>query len=101
MIDCTATAVILQPGQLTLSLARVSAPNGTDPLVKAIQESVARHQARLRPDEAPYQPKLLFRVAPDGLRAFYAVYPALGNLGLPMTRDGLRPEDTRFESDDQ
>jgi hypothetical protein len=62
----------------------------------AVQDWIARRQASVREGQTPYRPQIRFRVNPDGLRTYYAAYPALEKLGFPMKRDDVdgRPPPT-------
>jgi hypothetical protein len=52
---------------------------------------IDRRQATVRTGDEPYQPRIRFRVKRDGLRAYYAAYPALAPLQLPMSRETVEP----------
>jgi hypothetical protein len=89
-VECTADALVLYPGGQrvpTATLAR--GKDGAQVLSQAVQDMIARRQAMVRPGEAPYRPQIRFLVRPDGLRSFYAGYPALEALRIPMTRQNL------------
>ena len=68
----------------------------------AVQQWIARRQATLFEGQTPYRPFVRFRVTSDGLRTYYAAYPLLEKLDLPMRREnvdsrpapapGVRPE---------
>jgi hypothetical protein len=52
----------------------------------AVQQWIARRQATVFEGQTPYRPIVRFRVASDGLRTYYAAYPLLEKLSLPMRR---------------
>lgn len=57
--------------------------------MEVVQQWIARRQATVREGQTPYRPQVRFRVNPDGLRTYYAAYPALEKLGYPMKRENV------------
>lgn len=97
LVECTAGAVILYPGETRLSLSSLTLSRGNDnPLVKAVRDLAGRRQTSVRPGELPYRVQVRFLVRPDGLRSFHTAYPLLEPLGLPMARQDIdRSEEVR------
>jgi hypothetical protein len=60
-------------------------------LLQTVQAMIERRQATVYQGEPPYRPIIRFVVHPDGLRAYYAAYPTLERLRIPMTRVNLQP----------
>jgi hypothetical protein len=93
-VECAADAVVLQPTRLRVETAALApGGRGAEALQQAVQQLIARRQATVRPGEPPYRPMIRFLLRQDGLRTYYVVYPVLGALGLPMTRENLQPEE--------
>ena len=93
-IECRADAlVILTTGQAIPATALGQQDSGQNVLVKSVQQLIARRQATVPPGEPPYRPTIRFRVHADALRTYYLAYPALEALGVPMSRESVRPED--------
>jgi hypothetical protein len=61
-------------------------------VVAAVRQIIARRQATVKAGEAPYRPKIRFRVHPDGQRSYYCAYPLFEGLGIPMARQDLEAE---------
>jgi hypothetical protein len=59
---------------------------------QTIEQWIARRQATVREGQTPYRPLIRFKVDPDGVRTYYAAYPLLEKLGVPMRRENV---DTR------
>jgi hypothetical protein len=98
-IECTAQGAVLYPYGQRVTLAELVGGAGAEPLAENIRQMIARRQAGVRPGELPYRPMLRFMVRPDGLQTYYRVYPLLGPLGLPMSRQNLeQDEDIRSRS---
>lgn len=92
-IECKAEGVVLYPGGGRYPVATLNqTPPGDNPLAKAVRGMIDRRQAMVRPGAPPYRPVLRFLVEPDGLRSYYLAYPVLEPLGVPMTRENVRPE---------
>lgn len=58
-------------------------------LAEAVRRLIARRQASVRPGETPYRPLIRFQVQPSGLRTYYAIYPVLDGLRVPMSRENI------------
>jgi hypothetical protein len=91
-VDCRADGVTVRNNLQHFSLEELARAKD-NPLFLSVQQLIARRQARVADDEPPYRPLLHFYVHADGLRAYYLAYPALGPLGVPMTREDLDPEE--------
>jgi hypothetical protein len=65
---------------------------GSNALLQTLEQMIARRQTTLRPGEPLYRPMIRFRVWPDGLRSYYAAYPALEALHVPMARENVDPD---------
>jgi hypothetical protein len=92
-VECTANAVVLpSTGQRIATSSFVKTDNGSEALLEAMQKMIARRQASVRPGEPPYRPMIRFKVRPDGLRTYYAAYPALEALQIPMSRENVEQE---------
>jgi hypothetical protein len=95
-IECTADGLVLLPSRQRIGTAQLTkGENGSNALLEAVQQMIARRQASVRPGEPPYRPMIRFRVLPDGLRAYYLAYPALEGLRVPMTRENVDPEEAK------
>jgi hypothetical protein len=91
-IECTGDSILAPAAALSLRVAALEqAGPGENPLSRAIRNIIEQRQATVSPGDEPYQPRIRFRVKPDGLRAYYAAYPALAPLQLPMTRETVEP----------
>jgi hypothetical protein len=90
-IECTSDHVIVYPGGLRVPANSLGGHgNGSQSLLKAIQQMIARRQAVIASSEAVTQaPQIRFLLRPDGLRTCFLAYPELGPLHLPMTRENL------------
>jgi hypothetical protein len=91
-VDCKADGVVVRSNLQHFSLNELARPTD-NPLLRSVQQLIARRQARVPDDEPPYRPMIEFRVHADGLRAFYLAYPVLALLNVPMTRQDLDPEE--------
>jgi hypothetical protein len=93
VLECRANEVVMVPTDRhwqTADLERNTAARAA--FADAVQQWIARRQATVREGQTPYRPQLRFRVSPDGLRAYYAAYPLLEKLSLPMRREELETE---------
>lgn len=90
-VECRSDGVLVYPGGQRFDLAALSGQGAA--LTEAVRQMVSRRQALVRPGEPGYRFTIRFQVRPDGLRAFYLAYPALGGLGLPMYRQNLDPDE--------
>jgi hypothetical protein len=90
-LECRADSVVLYPPGREYTQADLTSPS--NPLLNTIQDMIARRQALVRPGELPYRPHLRFLVRPESLRTFHQVYPLLGSLAIPKSRQNLQPED--------
>jgi len=87
LVECTADAVILPGTGQRFDLAQLRLRTGNDnPLLQAVRTVIARRQATVRPTEPEWKPQLRFLVHTEGLRSYYAAFPALEPLRLPMTK---------------
>jgi hypothetical protein len=99
-VECSADSVlVVLTGQRipTAALER-SAPE-SNPLLRAVEQLIARRQATVRPGEPPYRPMIRFRVWPEGFRAYYLAYPVLESLHVPMARENVEPEESKRTSE--
>ena len=93
-VECRADYVLFQAtGQRIPVAGLLRGADGGNPLLDSLQKVVERRQATVRPGELPYRPQVRFLVHADGLRTYYAAYPALEFLQIPMTRENFAPED--------
>jgi len=92
-IECTSDHVIVYPGGLRVPASSLGGHgNGSQSLLKAIQQIIARRQAVIassETDASTQPPQIRFLLRPDGLRTYFLAYPELGPLHLPMTRENL------------
>src|SRR5262249_37263662 len=89
-IECTTEGVVIGlTGQRIAVSALARSDNGSNPLLEAVQQLIARRQAMLLPGDQPYRPMIRFRMHPDGFRTYYHAYPALEALHIPMSRENL------------
>jgi hypothetical protein len=120
-IECRADGVVVYPGGLAVTAAKLSA-NGRiseRPLASAVQQLIARRQTatggspfpsghaartanvgvaetimgQAAGNEPVEPPHVHFLVRPDGLRSYYQAYPQLEGLQLQMTRENLDPDE--------
>ena len=92
-VECHGETVILYPGRKPFALADVENNSADNALVKAVRDMIGRRQASVLPGEPAYRALLRLLVRPDGLRAYYTVYPSLETLHLPMGRVDVHSDD--------
>jgi len=93
-VECSADAVRLSPGRARVGVAALEQQRAeAAAFLKVIQDMIARRQATLRPGEPPYRPQIRFLIQPDGWRSFYAAYPVIGTLQIPMSRENLKRDE--------
>jgi hypothetical protein len=85
-IDVVERGAILTPPGRAFDF---SDPGAVGQLVTALRKIAEARQATVRPGETPYRVLVRFRVAGDGRRNYYALYPAVQELGFPMSRESL------------
>jgi hypothetical protein len=92
-VECTADSVMVPAAGTSLKLSAIEAagPGVNNPLFQTVRGMIDQRQATVRAGDEPYQPQIRFRVKPDGLRAYYAAYPALMSLQLPMSKETVEP----------
>lgn len=91
VLVCTRDGVLFQTTNELHPLGSLKpSATGEHRIAQEIRELVTRRQAGLQTGESPYQPSIRFRIHPDGLRAYYFVYPLLENLRIPMTRENIQ-----------
>jgi hypothetical protein len=88
-VNCQADAVSVTPGGLAFRWTAANIQETDQALVEAISNLIARRQASVRPGEPPYHPMIRFQVTESGLRTYYHLYPLLGQLRVPMTRENV------------
>lgn len=94
LVECTADAVLLPGTGQRFDLAQLQRRAGNDnPLLQAVRTVIARRQATVRPTEPEWKPQLRFLVHADGLRSYYAAFPALEPLRLPMTKQNRQEKE--------
>jgi hypothetical protein len=92
-VECTADAIVLRTPKAHIPTALLKSDAKAGPLVVgALRQLIDRRQATVRPGEAPYRPKIRFRVHRDGQRSYYFAYPLFERLGIPMARQDLEAE---------
>jgi hypothetical protein len=90
IVECFNDNVIVYPGGKSFKVADL--PNQADPqclLVQTVQQLIARRQGTVRDGDTPYRPVLRFQVHPDGRRSYFAAWPLLETLKLPMSREDV------------
>jgi hypothetical protein len=93
ILECRADDVVMTVNDRHWQVADLERdPAARAALANAVQQWVDRRQATLREGQTPYRPLVRFRVKPDGLRTYYAAYPALEKLGLPMKRENVESQ---------
>ena len=103
VIECRANEVVMTATNKHWNVTDLERDGGSQAAFSsAVQQWIARRQATVFEGQTPYRPILRFRVTSDGLRTYYAAYPLLEKLGLPMRREnvdsrptpapGVRPE---------
>ena len=88
IVDCYADHVTVFPGGAQFRWKGDTAATDAS-LREYVSGLIQRRQASVRPGEPPYRPLIRLRVAPDGLRPYYHVYPLLEPLRVPMARENL------------
>ena len=83
-IDVVERGAIVTPPGRAIDFAQ---PGAVEELVTAVRTLVERRQATVRPGEPPYRPLIHFRVVGEGRRNYYLLFPALSELGYPMSRE--------------
>jgi hypothetical protein len=92
VIECKGDTVWLRITGLRASIDTLGPRDqGEAPFVAAVRKVIGDRQATVRAGEPPYRPILRFLVHPDGLRAYYVVYPQLEALHVAMTRANVEP----------
>jgi hypothetical protein len=87
-VECGADGVLLPTAGQHFELKELkSGPADANPLLLAVKRLIDRRQATVRAGELEYRPQIRFLVSPNGLRAYYLAYPALGYLHITMTRE--------------
>ncbi len=94
-VDCTADSVVVSPGALRFPIEPQKLGAAENPVLQTVNEMILRRQSMARSDEPAVRPVIHFRVRPEGLRAYYLIYPTLEVLRVPMTRETLPPEPER------
>ena len=89
VLECSSDGVRLQQTNEMHALHQLKPGKTEHALVAEIRQFIARKQASVQPGESPFQPSIRFRISPDGLRAYYAVYPLLEPLRIPMARENV------------
>ena len=96
LVECSGNSLLVTPGGLHIPAdTLIQGPDVGRRLRESIAGLISRRQAMVRPGEPPYRPVIRFQVHPDGLQAYYLAYPALEPLGVVMTRENLRKEETK------
>jgi hypothetical protein len=90
-LECRPDTVVLYPPGREYTQAELNSPGNV--LLATLQDMIARRQALVRPGDLPYRPHLRFLVRPESLRTFHQVYPLLGPLAIPKSRQNLQPEE--------
>ena len=85
-IDVVERGAILTPPGRAFDF---SDPSAVGQLVTALRKIADARQKTVQPGETPYRVLVRFRVAGDGRRNYYTLYPAIQELGFPMSRESL------------
>jgi len=91
-VECSADQVVIYPGESKIPTSSLGGAKGTLPLLRAIEQMIARRQAMMASADAPKDSgslQIRFLVRPDGLRTYFLAYPELVSLHVPMTRENL------------
>jgi hypothetical protein len=91
-VECSADQVVIYPGESKIPTSSLGGAKGTLPLLRAIEQMIARRQAMMASADAPKDAgslQIRFLVRPDGLRTYFLAYPELASLHVPMTRENL------------
>ena len=89
-IECRANEVVMTAANKHWQVADLERNGAAQAAFSsAVQQWIARRQATVFEGQTPYRPIVRFRVPSDGLRAYYAAYPLLEKLGLPMRRENV------------
>jgi hypothetical protein len=91
-VECSADQVVIYPGESKIPTSSLGGAKGTLPLLRAIEQMIARRQAMMASAVAPKDSgslQIRFLVRPDGLRTYFLAYPELASLHVPMTRENL------------
>jgi hypothetical protein len=95
-VDCSGSTVGIERTDQRIPISDLTPADGvTNPLLDAIKALVDRRQATVPAGDLPYRPIIRFRVHADGLRAYYAAYPALEPLHVSMRRENVDPDEDR------
>jgi hypothetical protein len=93
LLECRANEIVFTPNGHSWQVADLERNQQTRAaFAQMIEQWIARRQATVREGQTPYRPLLRFKVDPDGVRTYYAAYPVLEKLGVPMRRENV---DTR------
>lgn len=93
VIECRADEVVVAVNGRHWQVADLERdPAARTAFMDVVQQWIARRQATVREGQTPYRPQVRFRVNPDGLRSYYAAYPALEKLGYPMKRENVEAQ---------
>jgi hypothetical protein len=90
--DFILTIDVVQRGAILTPPGRAfdfSDPSAVGQLVTALRKIAEARQKTVQPGETPYRVLVRFRVAGDGRRNYYTLYPAVQELGFPMSRESL------------
>jgi hypothetical protein len=90
LLECHGNEIVFTATGKSWSVAELERNQATRAaFADTIQQWIARRQATVREGQTPYRPLLRFRVDPDGVRTYYAAYPAVERLGVPMRRENV------------
>jgi hypothetical protein len=90
VLECRADEVVFTPTDRHWQVTDLERDSATRiAFADSVQQWIARRQATVREGQTPYRPLVRFRVNPDGLRTYYAAYPLLERLGVPMKRENV------------
>ncbi len=93
LLECRANEIVFMANGKSWQVTDLeSNQQARTAFAETIQQWIARRQATVREGQTPYRPLLRFKVDPDGVRTYYAAYPVLEKLGVPMRRENV---DTR------
>ncbi|MFL5241394.1 MAG: hypothetical protein ACJ8FY_04745 [Gemmataceae bacterium] len=91
-VECKANGVSLPSANVALSRTDLAQdPKKVASMLQAIERTIERRQAAVRPGEPAFRPQLRFIVEAAGLRTYHLAYPILETLKLPMTRQDVEP----------
>jgi hypothetical protein len=92
-LECRSGEVVIYPSQRHVSIESLNHSQNHNPLLKTVEQMIARRLSTMRPGDPAPRIAIRFLVHADADRTLHCAYPVLESLPVHKARYNLQPED--------